>query len=173
MTAAMPVSPNAASPTLSSQTIQPAQNGLTAEQKLLDYIMRFQAQGLSSAQHLGNPAAISGEALKTLKGYFERATALQDKISNKGKVMSGTGDNGSMLTEAQLPDLPAGPARAPFEATRGIEKVGEKPESLSLVELQKVMDVMLEIMHYSLETSMVTSATGNISKSVSTLIRGQ
>lgn len=173
MAAATPVSPFAASPTQSPQAMEPSQNGLTAEQRLIDYIVRFQAQGLASAQHLGNPAAISGEALKALKGYFERAAGLQDRLSEKGKGMSSTGDDGAMLTEAQLPDLPAGPARAPFEPTSRIEEVGEKTENLSLVELQRVMDVMLEIMHYSLETSMVTSATGNVSKSVSTLMRGQ
>ncbi len=173
MTPATPIPPSAASPTQSPQAMESSQNGLTAEQRLIDYIVRFQAQGLASAQHLGNPAAISGEALKALKGYLERAAALQDKLSEKGTGMSSTGDDGAFLTEAQLPDLPAGPARAPFEPTSRIEGVGGRTESLSMVELQRVMDVMLEIMHYSLETSMVTSATGNVSKSVSTLIRGQ
>src|SRR5688572_7782759 len=107
MTATTPISPSAAAPMQSQQAVEPIQNNPTAEQKLMEYIARFQAQGLASAQHLGNPAAISGEALKSLKGYFERATSLQDKARAKEKVMSNQGDDTTTLTASSLPNLPA------------------------------------------------------------------
>jgi hypothetical protein len=169
-----PVTPYADAPLQSPQPITPGQSGLTAEQRLIDYIVRFQAQGLTSGQQLGNPAALSGEALKALKGYLERAAGLQDKISGKGRAMSEPSEGANSTVDAQLAGLPAGPAHTPLElaATR-LESVGEKPAGVSLDELQRIMDFMFEIAQYNTETTMITSATNNISKSVTSLIHAQ
>jgi hypothetical protein len=42
-----------------------------------------------------------------------------------------------------------------------------------LDELQRIMDFMFEIAQYNTETTMITSATNNISKSVTSLIHAQ
>jgi hypothetical protein len=142
---------------------------LSGEQKLLDYIAGHQAEGLAKAQHLGNPAALGGEALKSLKGYFERGTALQESWARKARVMSENGEGGGV----QLASLPAGPASEWLEPVAAKRGAGEKIASISDTELQRTVDVLMKMMNYSVETNMITSATHNVSKSVMTLIHGQ
>lgn len=175
MNAVTPVAPQTPVPLQSAaDAVSPLpQNGLTAEQRLLDYIARFQAEGLARGQHLGNPAAMSGEALKSLKGYFERATALQDRASGKVGAMSESADGVMANTESQLPALPGGPARERLEPARNAEGPAQRVDSISDAELNRTVDALMEVLRYSMETSMITTATGNISKSATTLTRGQ
>lgn len=172
MTAVTPVSPDIATPLPAAQSV-PGQNTLTAEQRLLDYILRFQAEGLASGQQLGNPAALSGEALKSLKSYFERANGLQENAARKVRAMSN-GEGIAAQGDVQLPALPGGPAREVLEpAIRRNEAVGEKVAGITDAELTNAVDALMRVLQYGMETAMVTTATNNISKSATTLTRGQ
>ena len=66
-----------------SQQIAPAAG---SEQRLIDYIAHLQSQGVTSPS-FSNPQALVGEAMKSLKGYFERANGMNDHLSVKGKRM--------------------------------------------------------------------------------------
>jgi hypothetical protein len=175
MSSVTPVAPSGAAPMQSPADAAPSsQNGPMTEQRLLDYIMRFQAEGLAKAQHLANPAAISGEALKALNGYFERATALQENAARKARVMSESSDG--MLSSANNPlvPLPGGPAREHLEpAMRPAGMPAQKVEGITDAELNRAVDALVEVMRYSMETSMITTATNNVTKSAMTLTRGQ
>lgn len=172
MTAVTPVSPDIATPLPAAQSV-PGEKSLTAEQRLLDYILRFQAEGLTSGQQLGNPAALSGEALKSLKSYFERATALQENAARKVSGMN-KGDGIFAQGDAQLPALPGGPARELLEpAVRRSEGITEKVAGITDAELNHAVDALMRVLQYGMETAMVTTATNNISKSATTLTRGQ
>jgi hypothetical protein len=173
MTAVNPVAPQSVA---LPGTVGAAQQEmpLTFEQKLLDYIARHQAEGLARGQHLGNPAALGGEALKSLKGYFERATALQESWARKAHVVS---ENREGMKPAggglQLASLPGGPASDRMEPVMPKSGSGEKIASVSDAELDRTVDALMQIMHFTVETNMLTSATHNVSKSVMTLIHGQ
>lgn len=172
MTAVTPVSPDISTPLSPAQSV-PGQNSLTAEQRLLDYILRFQAEGLTSGQQLGNPAALSGEALKALKSYFERANGLQENAARKVRAMSN-GEGIMPQGDVQLPALPGGPARELLEpAVRRSEGVAEKVAGITDAELNHAVDALMRVLQYGMETAMVTTATNNISKSATTLTRGQ
>jgi hypothetical protein len=176
MAAVTPVAPNSTATIEGSiEAINPVrQGGPTSEQKLLDYIARFQAEGLARAQHLANPAAMSGEALKALNGYFERATALQDAAARKVHVMSEQGDGLLSGGSKELATLPGGPARERLEpAVHRAGAPGQKVEAISDAELNRAVDALMEVLRYSMDTAMVTTATNNISKSATTLTRGQ
>ena len=150
------------------------QNGPTSEQKLVDYVMRFQAEGLARAQHLANPAAISGEAVQALKGYLERASALYDSAARKARVMSESGDGLMTKGSNQLAVLPGGPARERLEpAVHASGEPVQKPENITDAELGQAVDVLVDVLRYSMETAMVSTATNNVSKSAMTLTRGQ
>ena len=147
---------------------------LSFEQKLLDYVSRHQAEGLARAQHLANPAALGGEALKSLKGYFERATALQESWARKARIMSEHGDGmRSAGGGLQLASLPGGPASDSMEPVMGTSSHGEKISRISDAELDRTVEALMQMMNFSVETNMITSATHNVSKSVMTLIHGQ
>jgi hypothetical protein len=175
MTAVPPVAQNGAASLQSPVEAAPPTGGngpSVMEQKLLDYMMRFQAEGLGKAQHLANPAALSGEALKALKGYFERSSAVADSAARKANVMSESGDG--MLTNGNLPALSGGPARERLDAaSRTSGGPAEKVEGLTDAELSRTVDALMEVMRYSMETSMITTATNNITKSAMSLTRGQ
>jgi hypothetical protein len=176
MAAVTPVSPNNSLPLQPVDPAGPAKNSLTAEQRLMDYIARFQAEGLARGQHLANPAALGGEALKALNGYFERATALQENAARKARAMSD--DNSEIKAQdgaTQIAQLPAGPASDRLEP---IAEIGEAPverkvSGITDAELDRTVEALMAVMGYGVETSMITTATNNISKSSSTLIRGQ
>ena len=40
-------------------------------------------------------------------------------------------------------------------------------------ELDRTVDALMQVMHYSVETTMITSATHNVGRSVLSLIHGQ
>ena len=173
MAAVNPVAPESAA---LPNTIGAAQQDvpLTLEQKLLDYIARHQAEGLAKGQHLGNPAALGGEALKTLKGYFERATALQESWARKAHVMSENGEGILSSGGGQLATLPGGPASKRLEP--GVVRAGgagEKIAGITDADLDRTVEALMQVMRYSMETGMITTATNNVSKSATTLLRGQ
>jgi hypothetical protein len=177
MAAVPPVAPNNSLPLQPIDPVGPSRNTLTAEQRLVDYIARFQAEGLASGKHLANPAALGGEALKALNGYFERATALQEGAARKAQAMS---DDRNQLTTVQdgaeqVAQLPGGPASDRLETISSVEAVSAEPKvtGITEAELDRTVEALMAVMGYSVETSMITTAANNISKSSSTLIRGQ
>lgn len=172
MAAITPVAPDSTASFV--EAVQPVrQNGSNAEQRLLDYVARFQAEGLAKGQHLANPAAISGEALKSLKGYFERASTLQDSAARKVQRMSESGE-GTAQSGGQLTPLPGGPARERLEPA--IHRAGEpaqRVEAVSDNELSRLVDVLVETTRFTMDTSLITAAGNNIARSATTLTRGQ
>ena len=171
MAALNPVAPqNAALPNaggVGQQTASP-----TMEQRLLDYISRYQAEGLAKGQHLSNPAALGGEALKSLKGYFERATALQESWAKKAQVMSENGEGILSSGNMQLTSLPGGPASARLEPAMAKSGSAEKVQGISDNDLERTVEALMQVMQYSVETTLISTATNNVSKSAMTLIRG-
>jgi hypothetical protein len=145
-----------------------------SEQKLIDYIARFQAHGVQTGNALSNPSALGGEALKALKGYFERASSLQDAFTRKAHAMSND-ENGTSASHDgnQLPALQGGreSERSGAAAPNG-ERI-EKVAGVSDADLDRAVEALMQVMSYSMETSMITTASNNVSKSASTLIRGQ
>ncbi len=176
MDALSPVAQNRTMPTETTALAVTSvrENGPITEQRLLDYLMRFQAEGLVKAQHLANPAAMSGEAIMALKGYFERTSALYDSAARKAQVMNESGDGIMSGGNNQLPALPAGPARERLEPTMSQTGLpAERVAGITDAELSRAVNMLVEIMHYGMETAMVTTATNNVSKSAMTLTRGQ
>lgn len=174
MAVVTPVAQNGVAPSQAMTPGAPGGNTVTAEQTLLDYVARFQAEGLASRQGLANPAALSGEALKALKGYFDRATDLQDSAVRKAQMMSENGSDLVPRSEGEVSTLPGGPARENLEpAAAQIEASADKVSGISNAELDQTIEALMTVLHYGMETSLIASASHNISRSGNTLLRGQ
>ena len=146
----------------------------TLEHKLLDYIAQHQAEGLSRGQHLGNPAALSGEALKSLKGYFERATALQESAVRKANMMKESGEGVQSATGGmQLASLPSGSAGQRMDPVMAKGAPGEKIAAVSDTDLDRTVEALMQAMQYNVETTLISTATNNVTKSAMTLLHGQ
>jgi hypothetical protein len=154
-------------------TSAPQELSATFEQKMLDYVARHQAEGLASGQHLGNPAALGGEALKSLKGYFERSNVLQESWARKAHNMSGDGKGLQPEGGMQLVSLPAGPASQRIEPPMANVSSGERVESISEKALERTIDALMQTMRYTTESTMITTATHNATRSITSLIHGQ
>lgn len=153
-----------------------AKSPLTAEQRLTDYIAQVQAEGLAAGKNISNPAALGGVALKALNGYFERASSLHNKAVRKARAMSDDKTDTGKTEEASK--LPPGPASnnlqlASNKGEVAPAKVEKRVAGVSDADMDRAIDALLSVMSYSVETSMITTATNNLSKSTSTLIRGQ
>lgn len=172
MAAVNPVAPQSAA---LPSTVGVAQQDmpLTLEQKLLDYIARNQAEGLAKGEHLGNPAALGGEALKSLKGYFERTTSLQESWARKARIMTENGEGNLSKGGTQLAVLQSGPASERLEPAMAKGSPGEKIAGITEADLDRTVEALMQVMRYGMETGMITTATGNVSKSATTLTRGQ
>ncbi|HEY7644812.1 MAG TPA: hypothetical protein VH858_07225 [Hyphomicrobiales bacterium] len=152
-----------------SQQIAPAAG---SEQRLIDYIAHLQSQGVTNPS-FSNPQALVGEAMKSLKGYFERANGMNDHLSVKGKRMDKSEDAalaGQSDAQSALPSGPAGEKLEPASAEQGqIEGAG----SVTVKEIERLSDMLAESMRFCMETNIVGTGVANVSKSVMTLIRGQ
>lgn len=188
-----PVGSVTAQNTLAADTVIKAVNpsrpdaALSSEQKLFDFISRVQAEAHGAGgkgSHISNPVALSGEAMNALKAYLERANKLEEIW---GRKVSSMKDSDSVLLLPQgnngaARDLDAslhsGPASAPFDSVAGIEQradgggVESIEGNVTDAELDKVISALSVILQHGAETAMITTATSNIGKSVSTLIRG-
>lgn len=165
------VSQGAAPPQTVGMT--PPDQAASLEQKMLDYIAAHQAEGLAKGQHLGNPSALAGEALKTLKGYFERATALQESAARKTQAMDTNGDGIGSQGGLQLASLPSGPASERLGQAGPTGGSGQKVAAITESDLEHTVEALMKMMHYTVESTMIGSATSNVTKSVMTLIHGQ
>ena len=146
--------------------------GPLPEQARFDAGANAQGGGLGGVHHLANPAALAGELLDSLRGYFERAQSIAKTTrtieSNRGQ------DDGDGLTRVAMRadelDLHGGPARESLEPPdNGVSP----PVGVSLAQLQRTMEVALASMSFTNETALLASGTSQVSHSANTLLRGQ
>jgi hypothetical protein len=150
------------------------QNAAGVETKLLDYIAKLQAEGMSR-QQFANPAALGNEAFKVLRGYLQHVRDFQVNGDIKGGGMSNadlsTPREGKADAEAALAP---GPAKQSLEtaSAAGGAPAGEM-NGVSGPELNRAIELLSGMLNLSLEMTFVGTATSNVTKSANTLIRGQ
>lgn len=153
------------------------QSNVTSERKLFEYVAEIQAQSLMAgkAGHLANPAALGGETLRLLQGYFDRAGKVQDLTSKKVQFMSDDKGQAAAAAKDDGPPVHAGPARQQLEpamaqsaggAVNGVQPVADS-------ELDRTVEILMQVLSFAVETNLVASGSGSISRSVNTLLRGQ
>ena len=154
------------------------QSNVTSERKLFEYVAEIQAQSLMAgkAGHLANPAALGGETLRLLQGYFDRAGKFQDTTSKKVHFMSDDKGQAAAAAKDDGPPVHAGPARQQLEpaapgaggagAVSGVQPVAD-------AELDRTVEILMQVLSFAVETNLVASGSGSISRSVNTLLRGQ
>jgi len=153
------------------------QSGPISERKLFEYVAEIQAQsGMSGkAPHLANPAALGGETLRLLQGYFERANKLHDSTSKRVQFMSEDSSRGAASAgNSDLTGLHGGPARQNFEpAERGAQDGVASVKPVGDADLDRTVDMLMRVLSFAVETNLLASGSGSVSRSVNTLLRGQ
>lgn len=172
---AAPVTPAPAEAPGTAGRADPQAN-VTSERKLFEYVAEIQAQSLlaGKAGHLANPAALGGETLRLLQGYFDRAGKVQDLTSKKVQFMSDDKSQAAGAAKDDGPPVHAGPARQQLEPTgpgAGSAVGGVQP--VADAELDRTVEILMQVLSFAVETNLVASGSGSISRSVNTLLRGQ
>jgi hypothetical protein len=148
--------------------------GARIEQPLFDFVAQTQGNPLGDAAHLANPAALVSELVGSLRGYLESARSLQmatrisadDTQQGRGRIeMASRTPAGA----AETP-LHGGPARERLESA---DRDGGASAGLSLDQIRRTMDVALQSMSFTAETTLVVHGTGQVSHSTNTLLKGQ
>ena len=146
---------------------------LNSEQKLIDYIARLQTQGLTT-QSFSNPTGLASEALRSLKGYFERANSLNDQMRRKVNRMDQDEDLASLAqADHDTEMLPSGPAGQALEPAGASGQELEAASKVTQNEIERLCMVLIESARYGAESAVITTASGNVNKSVMMLVRGQ
>lgn len=148
---------------------------VAVEHKLVEYIARLQFQG-SFGQDFLNPTALGSEALKMLKGYMARASHLEQVTAREGPTMDDVAGQALTTTDVGTKTaLAPGPAqsqmqpRGPAETVEGLEAV----EAVGPADLDRAIQMLSQLLSFTLESSFIGTATTNVSKSVNTLMHGQ
>jgi hypothetical protein len=164
-----------AAPEVSSDVQAAPAGGAHIEQALSDFVAQMQGNPLGDAAHLANPAVLASELVGSLRGYLESARSLQmaTRVS-AADTQQGGGIETASRTPAGAAERPlhGGPARERLEpADRGggaTASVG-----VSFDQIQRTMDVALQSMSFTAETTLVVHGSGQVSHSTNTLLKGQ
>jgi len=149
------------------------------EQPLSDFVAQTQGNPLGDAAHLANPAALASELVGSLRGYLESARSLQMATQELARQVNANatqqGDGGIEMASrtpagAAETALHGGPARERLESA---DRDGGASVGVSLDQIRRTMDVALQSMSFTAETTLVVHGTGQVSHSTNTLLKGQ
>jgi hypothetical protein len=155
-------------------------NGLSeggTEARLIDFLATVQAHA-QQGQQLGNPTALGSEAAGVLRGYLERTQELREKLAQKARAMEGAENQpsaGSATSGSSgathLASLQGQGQSVRTDASGGITPGAPNMEMAA--NLDKVLEMLSSMLGFALETTLIGTATSNLSKATTTLLHGQ
>lgn len=150
---------------------EPLSPPMNSERDLLDFAASVRSSPMAGMPQAANPAALAGEIMGGLKGYFDKAQAMQDRIMSQ-RLTSGDGA-GVNVASLEPSAGPEGSSRLPgSEETAGDGSMSEF-RKVGLAELERAQELALQSQFFLAETTVVTHAAGNIPHSINTLLKGQ
>src|SRR5262249_36822613 len=142
-------------PAVSAETVPAPADRAVSERPLSDLMAEMQQSPAANAAHLANPAALAGEVLGGLRGFFERSQFLERAPRMRQRQEAdNAGVYAALTPESAQTDLHGGPAREPLEPLDAESQVST-PVALSLAQLSRAMDLALASMNFATETSLV------------------
>lgn len=139
------------------------------ERPLADFVTQVQGNPPGDAGHLANPAALVSELVGSLRGYLESARSLE-MATRFNADNAGPDTEIASRTPAAADEMPlhGGPARERLDS-------GAAPASaaVGLAQLRRTMDVALQSLNFTTQTTLVVHGTGQVSRSTNTLLKGQ
>ena len=146
------------------------------EQPLADFVAQTQGNPLGDAAHLANPSALASELVGGLRAYLENARSLET-ATRVSADQTQQGDAGSEMA-SRMPagtgetPLHGGPARERLDAA---DRDGGATASagVTLEQIRRTMDVALQSMSFTAQTTLVVHGSGQVSHSANTLLKGQ
>jgi hypothetical protein len=173
---AAPVTPSpGATPAPGETTDAATASTRVPERQIFDYAVELQQAALNDGGRLANPAALVGDVVEGLRGFFERAR----RSANFTKELEHKSHDGLLTTNASTIGEPpstlhGGPAQQSLEpigtdydrpASSEIDDTGELADRLT--------DEMLNAAFVHVQARLIAAGTGHISGSVNTLLKGQ
>jgi hypothetical protein len=165
-----------AAPEVSNDVQAAPAAGAHIEQTLSDFVAQMQGNPLGDAAHLANPAALASELVGSLRGYLESARSLQmaTRVS-AADTQQGGGIETAPRTPAGAAERPlhGGPARERLEPADRHGSGVTASDGVNLDQIRRTMDVALQSMSFTAETTLVVHGSGQVSHSTNTLLKGQ
>lgn len=143
------------------------------ERPLADFVTPAQGNPLGDAGHLANPAALVSELVGSLRGYLASARSLDLATRfNTDNAPAGPDTAIASRTPAAADEMPlhGGPARQRLDAGDGAALASA---GVGLAQLRRTMDVALQSLNFTTQTTLVVHGTGQVSRSTNTLLKGQ
>ena len=171
-----PATPSLGAAPGSGETAEAAgANARLPERQIFDYAIELQQAALNDGGRLANPAALVGEVVEGLRGFFERAR----RASQFTKELENKSHDNLLTTEAATANEPHSALhRGP--AQQSLDPIGtdyERPASSEIDDngelADRLTDEMLNAAFVRVQATLIAAGTGHISGSVNTLLRGQ
>jgi hypothetical protein len=144
------------------------------EKRMFDFFADVKATAIAngtSAQY-ANPAALGGEALRSMGGYLKQTARVQEMLNSKKDVRVTSAESADEAQEAK-PALHAGPAKEQLSTTGRAEGGVSSPTVATIEDLSLLADRYTEIMKFSVMTSVVTGGASIAGHAVTSLTKGQ
>jgi hypothetical protein len=141
------------------------------EHTLQDTVISAQNSATSGMLQLANPSALASELFGNLRGYLERTQSLQRMMKSPHSSEADSVTQVSMLDESQ-PVRHGGPARENLEPGGADSEISSAPRT-GAAELERVQELVLGQLESTLESTLITSGTSQVVRSVNTLLKGQ
>lgn len=144
------------------------------EKHLFEFLAEVKASSIAngtSAQY-SNPAALSGEVLRSMRGYLKQSARVQEMFNGKKEVRVANAENGPEAADAKA-SLHAGPAKEQLSTSGKTEGGVSKTAMATIEDLSTLADRYAEIMKFGMVTSVVTGGASIAGHAITSLTKGQ
>jgi hypothetical protein len=176
MSVTPPLAPSsvAPSPVAPSNEAQPNPNALS-DHNIFDYAVALEQSAVGGGGRLANPAALVGEVVENLRGFFKRARRMSKSIDRTEAASQGGLSAADTWGRSELAStLHPGPAQArldPIGSGFGNSAVEETDDGPELT--RQLTDELFNTALVEIQASLIATGSGRLSNSVNTLLRGQ
>lgn len=174
---------------ISQAALQGAQatKSVSMEAQLFEYMAQLQAQSVVTGQSaaLANPAMLSGELARYMRGFMERSNVAQDIMYKKLAPQTATSEtmepqasreSGQRYASLDKGDLHRGPAHEPLSRHDGVDAVAERGADaldLNSEEGKRLMEMVIKVAMFHTEATIVGNGARKIVDDVNMLIKAQ
>lgn len=154
---------------------QVEQASLTTERNLFEYLAQQSiSNSLGNAATLANPSAIAAQLSRHLRGFMERAAQQGETTGKKVRLMNeADGTHTANLSQTEQPRIHAGPARERLAPSDAPAQRADAVGGVTNDDYNEIIDALTRSMHLMISAEAIVTGSGNVTKSMQTLMRGQ
>lgn len=148
--------------------------GVVNEKQLFEFLAEVKASTIanSTSAQYANPAAMGGELFRSMGGYLKQTAKVQEMLNGSKELRVANVDGGTETADAKAA-LHAGPAKEQLTASGKTEGGAQKTSMATIEELSVLADRYMEVMKFSVVTSVVTGGASITGHAITSLTKGQ